>query len=161
MNGGAASAGRITGWWWVAAQFAIVGVWGWYTATGATPPLPQLQWIPLVAGTALLAEGLALLLFSYRRLGPSFTPNPLPKPASGLATRGIYALVRHPMYGGVMLAMYGGTMIRPTVVGAATCAVITAFFLAKSRFEERHLARLYPEYPQYAATTRRFFPGVW
>ncbi|MCB1248080.1 MAG: hypothetical protein KDB36_01655, partial [Acidimicrobiales bacterium] len=71
---------------------------------------------------------------------------------------GLFRLVRHPIYTGVM-ALALGTALRLANPWAMLAALaLVAWFMAKARWEERHLAARYPDYAAYAATTPRFVP---
>lgn len=75
---------------------------------------------------------------------------------------GPYAIVRHPMYAGIVPVMVGmGLWLHSTaaVVAAAVPIVILA---ARIVLEERVLLARFPEYAEYAATVRwRMLPFVW
>ncbi|MFM2024762.1 MAG: hypothetical protein RLZZ56_775 [Actinomycetota bacterium] len=85
-----------------------------------------------------------------------------PKPADDakLVTDGVFKRMRHPIYTGLLLIAYG--------VGIASGPVPHLFFAIalhvvlrnKSALEEKFLAEKFPEYPEYAAKTGRFFPKV-
>jgi len=110
------------------------------------------------AATALEWLGVAVLVVGLINLGRSLTPLPSPVPHGELRTGGLYRLVRHPIYSGI-LALTAGIAIRSTswTVVAATAA-LTGWFMAKARWEERRLSARYPGYDAYAARTPRFVP---
>ncbi len=110
------------------------------------------------AATALQWLGVAVLVVGLINLGRSLTPLPSPVPHGELRTGGLYRLVRHPIYSGI-LALTVGVAIRSTswAVVAATVA-LTGWFMAKARWEERRLSARYPGYDTYAARTPRFVP---
>ncbi|MDE2200073.1 MAG: isoprenylcysteine carboxylmethyltransferase family protein [Rhodospirillales bacterium] len=71
-------------------------------------------------------------------------------PPEHLATGGMNAHVRHPLYLGLLLVLWG-TATTPFALATASCA--TLYILVGIHFEERKLARLYGE--AYAAYRRR------
>ena len=75
--------------------------------------------------------------------------------------RGIYGLVRHPMYGGVMLTAAAiGVFDRNPAVLVLT-AVLVAVFVGKTRYEETLLAAAFLAYAGYRKrVTRRFLPWL-
>jgi protein-S-isoprenylcysteine O-methyltransferase Ste14 len=99
-----------------------------------------------------------VLVVGLINLGRSLTPLPSPVPHGELRTGGLYRLVRHPIYSGI-LALTIGVAIRSTnwAVVAATIG-LTGWFMAKARWEERRLLIRYPGYRGYAAHTPRFVP---
>jgi protein-S-isoprenylcysteine O-methyltransferase Ste14 len=112
-----------------------------------------------IAGLVLAAAGLVLCVLGVRALGSSFTPLPLPR-AGELRRQGIYRLVRHPIYGGVIILALGWSLLRSPLAVVPT-ALLTIVFELKSRREEVWLDERYPEYAAYrAATRRRFLPWV-
>ena len=60
-----------------------------------------------ITGLVLLAGGLVLAVRGVADLGRAFTPLPHPRPDARLVQTGVYSLVRHPIYGGVVIAALG------------------------------------------------------
>jgi protein-S-isoprenylcysteine O-methyltransferase Ste14 len=92
----------------------------------------------------------------------NFNIHPRPKQGSRLITHGIYAWVRHPMYGALLLAAAAISVaaapgLRLQAWGA--CLALLAVLTVKSMLEERWLAEREPDYIGYAKKTRRFLPG--
>jgi protein-S-isoprenylcysteine O-methyltransferase Ste14 len=113
-----------------------------------------------IAGFVLEAVGLGIVIMSRIALGRSFTPLPRPRDRSTLRTTGIYARVRHPVYGGLLVAGVGLALHRSPLVLAPT-AVLAAVFWLKSLREEAWLCERYPGYPAYRrATPHRFIPWI-
>jgi protein-S-isoprenylcysteine O-methyltransferase Ste14 len=145
---------------WFAAQVVLFGAialsgaagpaWGgWPAAAG------------IVVGGALILLGGVLSLRGVLDLRENLTPFPKPLENAQLVESGAYRLVRHPIYGGLILAALGWGLLRAsplTLLGAATLVV---FFSLKSRREEIWLADKYPEYPAYRARTRRLLPWIY
>ncbi|MBW6454960.1 MAG: isoprenylcysteine carboxylmethyltransferase family protein [Trueperaceae bacterium] len=140
-----------------AALFVVVGFGPWLPLTMDAAVPPQARWI----GLAIMLAGLLLALAAGLRLGRNLTPFPRPRPGGELVTAGVYAFARHPIYGGVLLLAIGWSVAQSSVATLAATALLWALFEAKSRYEERALAEAYPEYPRYAAATRRFVPFVY
>ncbi len=87
----------------------------------------------------------------------------LPAPAAGapLVEDGSFGLVRHPIYGGLVVAALGIAAARASALGLVAAGALGGFFLLKSRFEERLLAAAYPEYDSYRArVTRSLIPWL-
>jgi protein-S-isoprenylcysteine O-methyltransferase Ste14 len=128
----------------------------------ASPRWPKsLQLAAVVIAIVLGAAGLVLAASAVRALGSSVSPFPRPPAASELTERGVYALVRHPIYGGIVLLSLawslalGPLALIPTLV----LAVVLVF---KSRLEERWLIDRHPAYTAYRMRVRRrFVPFLW
>jgi protein-S-isoprenylcysteine O-methyltransferase Ste14 len=79
-----------------------------------------------------------------------------------IATRGPYAIVRHPMYAGAILFLFGTPLLLGSWYGVALAPVLVVAFGVRAVLEERTLAAQFPDYADYAARVRyRFVPLVW
>jgi protein-S-isoprenylcysteine O-methyltransferase Ste14 len=114
-----------------------------------------------VAGILLIVAGLAVALTGALTLGRSFTHFPRPRKSGRLHQGGIYRLVRHPVYGGVLLLALGWSLA-DAPLALVPSAVLGVLFDLKSRREEIWLRERYTEYAAYAERTRkRFIPFVY
>jgi protein-S-isoprenylcysteine O-methyltransferase Ste14 len=148
------------GGWWVLAQLpvmlgALVAplVWGAGSFDGAN----AIQ----LAGAALTALGILLAIAGLASLGSALTPFPRPLAKARLRQSGVYAWVRHPIYGGVILASLGWSMAWLSLPGILFCVVVVIFFDRKSAFEERLLRARFPEYAGYARRVRKLLPWIY
>jgi 2-amino-4-hydroxy-6-hydroxymethyldihydropteridine diphosphokinase len=115
-----------------------------------------------IIGGLLAIFGAALAFISSRRLGPALTAVPEPTDEGQLIQTGPYRLVRHPIYGGVVLFILGTSMILDSISGALLSVGLVPFFYFKSQYEERVLRIRYSDYRAYReVVTRRFFPFVF
>ncbi|MGA9762414.1 MAG: isoprenylcysteine carboxylmethyltransferase family protein [Gaiellaceae bacterium] len=121
------------------------------------PPWPARHALHIV-GIALIGMGAAVMLWGGRVLGPALTPFPSPRGAH--LERGPYRLVRHPIYGGVIVVVTGAALAtRPLALAPALASI--PFLLLKARYEEGLLAEADPSYGDYLSRVRRrFFPGL-
>jgi protein-S-isoprenylcysteine O-methyltransferase Ste14 len=120
---------------------------------------PTLLWI--LAGIAVAAAGVVILLASFRRLGNALTPTPVPIDGAGLRTSGPYRFVRHPIYSGVLLVMLGFLIAFGGVLSWAWGVAIVLFFWGKSRWEDRLLHEAYgAEWATWASTTGALVPRL-
>jgi len=113
------------------------------------------------AGALLVLAGMLLALAGLAALGRALTPFPRPRDDSTLRQGGIYAWVRHPIYGGIVIAGLGWAIAWLSWAGVAAAIVLFAFFDRKSAFEERLLRERFPEYAGYAQRVRRLLPGIY
>lgn len=139
-----------------ATLFVALAVGPWL-GTPAVPLGPA--WGSL--GGALMLLGATVVIAAAVRLGPRLSPFPRPRPGHDLVTDGVYRLVRHPIYGGVLLAAVGWTLLRPAVATLAVTLLLWLLLEAKSRYEERSLRCVHPAYDAYRRGTRRFVPFLY
>jgi protein-S-isoprenylcysteine O-methyltransferase Ste14 len=72
----------------------------------------------------------------------------------------VYGVVRHPIYGGLILAAFGGAIVQASVVAVALALTLAVVLWVKSRLEESWLEARYEGYEAYRNRTPRFFPRV-
>lgn len=119
--------------------------------------------VPLaVTVLALIAVAVGLLtaVAALITLGKSLSANPVPVKTGELKTSGVYALVRHPVYSGIMIGVIGYAVLSGSWFVAAAVVALGGLFAIKARFEETLLVAKYPKYVDYARRVGRFFPGV-
>ena len=145
---------------WVVLQgiifLAIFGA-GWMGP--AWTGTPRLAGIAL--GIAAIVAGGALALRGVIDLGESLTAVPRPKARARLVQRGAYRMVRHPIYGGLVLGAIGWGLAMAAPLAIAAGALLGVFFDLKSRREEAWLTDRYAEYPAYRARTRKLLPWIY
>lgn len=109
-----------------------------------------------VIGAAMLGSGLAEL-----RRARALTALPHPRADAELVERGAYRLVRHPIYGGLILATLGLAVITPWAPTFLAVALLATVLDLKRRREEVWLAERYPGYAAYRARTRALIPFLY
>lgn len=147
---------------WVAIQIVI---FAWIGAAGLLLPgsIGAGQAAAEVAGAALIIAGGLLAASATITLQhhDALTAVPHPRDGARLVAIGAYRLVRHPIYGGLILGGIGWSLARGSAVALAGAVVLLVFFDLKRRREEAWLAERFPGYPAYAARTRRLIPWVY
>jgi protein-S-isoprenylcysteine O-methyltransferase Ste14 len=111
-------------------------------------------------GVALLLVGGVFGIAGMMVLGRNRTPFPQPHAVSELVERGIYGVVRHPLYTSVMLAALGWALIWQSWPALIAALALIPFFHAKARREERWLREKFPDYADYARRVPRFLPRL-
>ncbi len=114
-----------------------------------------------IAGLAILAAGGVFGTGGMLALGRNLTPFPKPLPGGTLVTAGVYGVVRHPIYTGLILGTLGWGVFRSSLLGLALAVVLFVFFDLKSRREERWLIEAYPEYAAYRKRVKKLAPWVY
>ena len=75
--------------------------------------------------------------------------------------RGAYAVVRHPIYTGLIAAAFGWGLATATPLTLVAASLLGIFFDLKSRREEVWLAAKYPDYDAYRHRTHKLVPWVY
>ncbi len=135
---------------WVVVQFVLLGA----VVAGAFFG-ESWAWPLRLFGGVLLALGLLFAATAVLRLGPAMTPLPRPLADGKLVVSGPYAIVRHPVYSGLVAAAAGLSVLFGSWWSLGMSLVLLVFFHFKAAREERWLVAQYPGYPDYMRTVRR------
>jgi protein-S-isoprenylcysteine O-methyltransferase Ste14 len=138
--------------------FAFIAVAGW---VGGEAWSGTLATATSLAGLVLLAVGALLAGTGLLALGSELTPMPRPREQAQLVHSGVYAHVRHPIYGGIITLALGWGLVSASPVALLLTAVLAGFFELKSRREEAWLIEHDDGYAGYMLRTRRFFPRLY
>lgn len=141
----------LTGTLLVIGQFVGIGA----LTFGGHWSLPLWAWLIFLLGFLVLLA--AMLSIGMHNV----TVMPDPVPENTLSKRGIYRVVRHPMYLSVLLCGVAVTVGAPSTVRWVTMALLLVVLLLKIRYEEGRLAARHPEYPTVMKGVARLLPGVW
>jgi len=145
---------------WVVLQGVIllaVGVAGTLGPAWAGPA----RGVTTAAGVSLLAAGGVLAVRGLFDLRDNLTALPHPRDDATLVDRGAYHLVRHPIYGGLVLGAFGWGLVTASPAALVLAAVLLGFFDLKSRREEAWLTDRFDDYQAYRARTRRLIPFLY
>lgn len=109
----------------------------------------------------VLAAGLAFAWWARIYLGPLWSTRVAHTAAHRVVDRGPYALVRHPIYTGLLLATFATAAAKGTLPGLAGAALITVGVWMKARLEERFLgAELGAAYAAYRQRVPMLVPFI-
>lgn len=149
--------------WYVVVQgvlFVLIGLgprsWPGAPEWGAT-----LSAVATWTGVALVLAGAPLAVAGLLALGPSLTALPYPTDDARLIEVGPYAIVRHPIYTGLIFSAMGwGLYLHAWLTLAFACALFVLFDL-KSRREEGWLCERFPAYAEYKTRVKKLVPWVY
>lgn len=132
-------------------------------------PIYRPDWLtiqpPLLYGIWTLAGLLFLLAVIFIGkglidLGRNLTPLPYPKQEGELVQTGIYAIVRHPLYSGVILAAKAYA-IGQLSLSHFVAMLLFVFFNFKANQEETWLSEKYSGYFDYRQRVKKLIPWVY
>jgi len=105
---------------------------------------------------ALLLMVWARLTFGRRSFHASADPTP-----GGLVTTGPYRFIRHPIYTAACVFIWAGVLSNWSVLAASLGVLLLVGAIVRMLCEERLVVAAYPEYRDYAWTTKRMVPYVF
>jgi len=119
-------------------------------------------WNPALAsiGLALATLGIAFAIWARVRLGRNWGLPMSLKEDPELITHGPYAYVRHPIYGGLLVAMLGSTLVSAWWIVAFV--LFSAYFVWSAKTEEKIMSAQFPQaYADYMKRSKMFVPFVF
>ena len=112
-------------------------------------------------GSLLIITGIVFCFAAMKNLDSNLSALPHPKDNATLIQTGFYALVRHPIYCGLLLAAIGWSLFRGSTLMLLYSTILFVFFEVKSRREERQLLKRFPEYESYKAKVKKLIPFLY
>lgn len=110
-------------------------------------------WLGIVIGTPILFIGAVLIIEGWRMIHREVSRR------GGLVTEGIYSVMRHPQYLGLMFFTLGWLIHWPTIIGAAMWPLLALLYYRLARIEDRDLEeRFGEEYRRYREAVPMFSP---
>jgi protein-S-isoprenylcysteine O-methyltransferase Ste14 len=149
---------------WVIVAFGLIGVLaaylpaytdrkGFWILDGDT-----IRWL----GVILFAAGGAQRIWPVFVLGRRFSGLVAIQPGHTLVTSGVYGVIRHPSYLGLLVNSLGWALAFRSGVGVLLTVLLIPPLLARIRAEERLLRTEFGgEYDAYCGSTSRLIPGLY
>ncbi len=110
-------------------------------------------------GTAITAAGLGFSAWARMHLGRNWSATVTVKQDHELIRTGPYAIVRHPIYTGVLFGFIGTAIAIGQWRGVVAVVIVFVSFWRKLRIEERWMSETFgEEYRGYRARTRALIP---
>lgn len=149
---------------WVLAAFALLGALSAYLPAYTdrkefwTFDGDAVRWL----GVVLFAAGGALRLWPVFVLGRRFSGLVAIQPGHRLVTNGVYSVIRHPSYLGLLVNSLGWALAFRSGVGVLLAALTIPPLIARIRAEEALLRTEFgAAYDAYCARTSRLVPGLY
>jgi protein-S-isoprenylcysteine O-methyltransferase Ste14 len=116
--------------------------------------------IETLLGPGLVVAGIGAIAKGVIDLGAgNLTPFAAPVEGNELKTTGAFSYVRHPIYGGLLVAAGGLSVATESFQRLLVVFLLYLLLDAKSAYEERELERIHPAYRAYKQVTPKFFPS--
>jgi protein-S-isoprenylcysteine O-methyltransferase Ste14 len=133
----------------------------WISAANPPNMFAGAHWLE-TAGLITLITGLAIRWTAVISLGKAFSANVAIREKQTVNTAGLYSMVRHPSYLGLLLIFLAiGLHSRHWLAFAIVLMPTTAALLYRIHIEEEVLnAAFGAEYAAYSKRTKRLIPGV-
>jgi protein-S-isoprenylcysteine O-methyltransferase Ste14 len=112
--------------------------------------------VAVLALSALMFLGKGLI-----DLGKQLTPLPYPKEDGELVQTGIYSLVRHPLYSGLIFLTLSWAIFQMSLTHLFAILIIFIVLNAKASKEEAWLSEKFPEYTQYRQKVKKLIPWLY
>jgi protein-S-isoprenylcysteine O-methyltransferase Ste14 len=149
---------------WVLAAFGVIGLLLAYLPAYTdrtdvwTLDGDAVRWL----GVVLFAAGGALRIWPVFVLGRRFSGLVAIQPGHTLVTSGVYGVIRHPSYLGLLVNSLGWALAFRSGVGVLLTALTIVPLIARIRAEERLLRTQFGnEYDAYRSRTSRLLPGIY
>jgi protein-S-isoprenylcysteine O-methyltransferase Ste14 len=149
---------------WVLAAFGVLGLLSAYVPAYTdrhdiwTIDGDAVRWL----GVALFIAGGALRIWPVFVLGNRFSGLVAIQPGHQLVTDGIYGVIRHPSYLGLLVSSFGWALAFRSLAGVVLAALMLVPLVARIRAEETLLhAQFGHAYDAYRARTSRLIPGLY
>jgi protein-S-isoprenylcysteine O-methyltransferase Ste14 len=149
---------------WVIAIFAVIGFLNAYLPAYTdrkelwTIDGEMIRWL----GVLLFAAGGALRIWPVFVLGQRFSGLVAIQPGHTLVTSGVYGVIRHPSYLGLLINSLGWSLVFRSGVGVILTLLLIPPLLARISAEENLLSDQFGgEYSAYCTHTWRLIPGIY
>jgi protein-S-isoprenylcysteine O-methyltransferase Ste14 len=149
---------------WVVAQAILIigyAVLPVYRPVGWHIPAPPALYGVWTIAAALALFAVILIGKGLRDLGHNLTPLPYPKADGELVQTGVYGIVRHPLYSGLIFAAIAWAIYQVSLSHFGAAPIALVFLNAKASREESWLAERYPEYPDYQHRVKKLIPWIY
>ena len=146
---------------WIVITTAITGS-EWLSAVVTAPLFGGVPWLRL-ASLLVLLSGIVIRWTAILTLGKAFSANVAIREDQKLKQSGLYRLVRHPSYSGLLLILLAVGLHSRNWAGLLVLIVpATAALIYRIHVEEAALSEAFGErYADYSKATWRLVPGLY
>lgn len=117
--------------------------------------------LTLPLGILLATVGSVLIILGLLYLGRNLSPLPHPKAGAQMVEHGVYGLVRHPIYSGLIIGTFGWALLKASTLMFLYALILFGFFELKTRREEAQLKQVFDTYKAYQKRVRKLIPYIY
>eukprot|EP01031_Cornospumella_fuschlensis_P025483 gene25483-30766_t len=108
-----------------------------------------------IGGVASIIASIYFLVGGLLELGKNLSPFPMPSSDNQLVTTGVYSIVRHPIYCGLILLCFGVSIYSDSATRLVATLALTLLLNQKASVEEGFLLMIHPQgFAEYMVETR-------
>lgn len=158
----------------IAYVFLVIGYFFLFSYSGFSSSAPQhslailhIQITPQISafgiiGLVIDVFGIAFAIWARIVLGSNWSNAIALKDNHQLVQKGPYAIVRHPIYTGMLFATFGTALTIGKLTDFIGVLFIIAAILIRIQDEDALMAKEFPEsHPNYKQRTKKLIPFVW
>ena len=111
-------------------------------------------------GISISGFGISMFAIARFTLGKNYSPcydSYIPK---SINTKGIYSIIRHPIYTANLILMIGIFVSSASAIVAFNMAILFLYYTISAFIEERAIEKKFPNYIKYKNSTGMFFPSI-
>jgi protein-S-isoprenylcysteine O-methyltransferase Ste14 len=144
----------------------IIAMVLWIIVSSTVPGLPFLRIVPAgiqagLGGIALILAGLGFAIWARLHLGTNWSGQPVIRIDHELVRSGPYAIVRNPIYTGILIAIAGTTIVIGEFWALAVTLILLLVLLVKIRMEEKFLLEEFGDsFIQYKKEVKSIIPFI-
>ena len=129
------------------------------TGFGVVPVHGLPRSVLILLGLLLIVAGTVTNILGRLSLGRNWANQATVYREQTLVTEGVFGLVRHPLYAGLIWMLLGASLIYLNIVALLTAALIFVPMMHhRARIEEVMLEERFPEYADYRKRVGMFYP---
>lgn len=148
--------------WYVVVQFILFAFIAFFS-----PDISMAGWwdrlepILYYPGLIISLFATIIVILGLIHLGRNLSIFPHPKDDAELVETGVYALIRHPIYSGLILLVTGYGLMMVNIILLIYGVLLFIFFEFKTKREEKYLNMKFPKYSSYQARVKKLIPFIY
>lgn len=148
--------------WYVVVQFILFGIIAFGPRISSLDVLwDGLEPILFYPSLIIISFASIIVVLGLIHLGGNLSVFPHPLESAKFVDKGIYGLIRHPIYSGIILLVTGYGLLTGNTLMLIYGILVFIFFEFKTKREEKYLCRKFPEYRDYQKRVKKLLPFIY